>query len=159
MSKSNKIKSCDYSGTFSRKPLSANKEKQPVPTGWFVISSKLEKVTENRRKYRGKWFKIKSEKATIYRVLRYSPQLEGTLKNNQTKEIILDWDGWIELCGFEKDVDISLILEIKKAKWWELIRAGRMHPEPSYRLSTNLALLSVILGLLSVLLTIITFCK
>ncbi len=144
----------DIFGTFVRKPLGALDEKTPVPIGWFALPFNLMKTKEDRRKNHGKWFTIESKNKKIYRVLRFAPHLHGTVNNKEQKDIVLDWVGWIDLCGRDEEVDISLDLKISKTRIWEVLFAGLMHPEPSYRLSTLLALLSVILGLLSLFLAI-----
>ena len=141
-------------GNFERHALTALKEKMPVPLGWFVLPYRLMQKKEDRRKYHGKWFTIISEHKKIYRVLRFAPSLSGTTGSTQ-KEIILDWVGWIDLCGRDEDVDIILELRIRKTYFWEFVSAGLKHPEPIYRLSTGLAIISVGLGLLSVVITCI----
>lgn len=142
-------------GSFSRKPLGELKEKMPVPAGWFVIPYNLMPDKKDRRKYHGKWFTIESDNKKIYRVLRFAANLHGTTNNDEQKDIILDWVGWIDLCGRDEDVEIPLKLKISKSNLWQkYICAGLNHPEPSYQLSSILALISVILGLLSLFLTI-----
>lgn len=142
-------------GTFFRKHLGVLKEKMPVPTGWFVIPYNLMPEKKDRRKCHGRWFTIKSEHKKIYRVLRFAPDLHGTIKDDKQKDIVLDWVGWIDLCGRDENVDISLRLTISKTIFWErLICTGLKHPEPSYRLTTLLALISICLGLLSVILAV-----
>jgi hypothetical protein len=142
-------------GIFERKHLGTLHEKMPVPTGWFVLPFNLMPKKDDRRYYHGQWFTIKSEHKKIYRVLRFAPKLHGSLKDDNHKEILLDWVGWIDLCGKDEEVEIPLILRITKSTLWErLICAGLNHPEPTYRISSKLALISVILGLLSVILAV-----
>ena len=140
---------------FERKPLGSISEKQPVPNGWFVIPFRLMPDIKNRRKYHGKWFMIKSNHAKIYRVLRFAAGLNGARNKNVTSDILLDWVGWIDLCGRDEETDIELELTISHIPFWRQIFAGLKHPEPSYKLSVVLALISVILGILSIVITII----
>lgn len=152
MSKSNII-----NGTFERKHLGALPEKMPIPTGWFVINNNLIPKKEDRRKYHGKWFTIISDHKKVYRILRFAPNLHGSLNDEKHKDILLDWVGWIDLCGRHDDVEIPLQLQIRKSNLWErFICAGLSHPDPAYSLSTKLALISVLLGLLSVIIAILS---
>ncbi|RIH66193.1 hypothetical protein D1164_04585 [Mariniphaga sediminis] len=149
---SNKI---EIKGNFVRKPLGKLPEKIPVPVGWFVIGFNLMKDKNDRREYHGKWFTIKSDHKKIYRVLRFAPNIKGTSSNNNDKEILLDWVGWLDLNNRDEDIDEPIKLTITKTGRIKSIFAGLYHPEPSFRLSTVLALISVILGILSVVLALV----
>ena len=138
-------------GTFTRISPAEFAEKVGIPAGWFVISHRWMGDKKQRRLSHGKWFKIKSEHTTIYRILRFSPNLEGGPKQN-TGQMVLDWPGWIDLWGRAEDVDRALDLEFTEAKRWEYPKMAMSHPDPTHRLAGELGLLSVFLGLLSVIL-------
>lgn len=143
-------------GTFERRNLGSLHGKMPVPTGWFVLPFRLMPKIDERRKYHGKWFTIESEQQRIFRVLRFAPNLHGSIKDNNPKDILLDWVGWIDLCGRDEEVEVPLQLKISKSTLWQkMVCAGLKHPEPTYRFAYGLALVSVGLGLLSILLAIL----
>ena len=143
--------------TFDRKHLGALNEKMPVPIGWFVLPYNLMLKKEVRRKYHGKWFTIESDNKKIYRVLRFGSKLHGTIRDDKHKDILLDWVGWIDLCGRDEDVEIPLKLKITKSTLMQqLIYAGINHPEPINRMSAWLAIISISLGILSVLIACLT---
>lgn len=140
-------------GTFTRIHLGSVTESTPIPTGWFIISHRLIGDTKDVRQHYGKWHTIKNEKnRRIYRILRFSPTLRGSKRNDNLKEIALDWIGWIDLCDRDEDVDIELKLKISKSTFWQRIFCvGFKHPEPAYRLAHLLAIVSIGLGLLAIL--------
>ncbi len=124
-----------------------------IPAGWFVISHRWISEKDERRQMHGRWFRIKSPKGEIFRILRFSPNLEGS-KASGEGEMIVDWPGWIELNGMEAETEKQLGLELKEAKWWNFPQLVMSHPDPVYRLSGFLGLLSVGLGLLSLILAL-----
>lgn len=146
-------------GTFNRKPLGAINEKNSVPIGWFALPFRMMPDIKDRRKFHGRWFLIECGNIKIYRVLRFAGNLKGTVRNDDTKEILLDWIGWIDLCNRDEEVDVELKLKISPISFWKYISAGLHHPEPSFKLSVILACISLFLGLLSVLLAIVVFIK
>ncbi len=128
-------------------------EKFDFPLGWFVINYKLFDGKIERRKAHGKWYKIKSEKGqVIYRILRFSTNLSVVNDNNK---IVLDWMGWIDLNGRDGDEKSPLGLEISKAKFHELIYCGLSHPDPAFRLSTLLGIISVSVSIISLIIAFV----
>lgn len=140
---------------FERKPLGAINEKHPVPNGWFVLPFRLMPDLKDRRRYHGKWFMITSEHAKIYRVLRFAGGLKGVKNKNATNDVLLDWVGWIDLCGRDENTEIELELEISPVPVLRQLLAGFNHPEPSYKLSVILAFISAMLGIISIAITLI----
>lgn len=140
-------------GTFRRVSPAKFAENIGIPAGWFVISHRWMPEKLHRRKAHGAWFKIKSTETHIFRILRFSPNLEGSLSSD-SGEIVLDWVGWIDLFGRVEDVNQGIKLEITKARWRDYPKIAVSHPDPTIRMSGYLGLISVALGLLSLLLTI-----
>ena len=66
----------------------------------------------------------------------------------------MDWPAWLELNGYADDVDGPLQLEITEASLWQLPQLAASHPDPAMRLSSMLAFVSVVLGILSVILAL-----
>jgi len=128
-----------------------------IPAGWFVISYHWISEKGERRQLHGRWFRIKSPKGKIFRILRFSPHLDPKSSDALSEakgEMIVDWPGWIELNGYEGETEKQLGLELKEAQWWNFPQIVLSHPDPVYRLSGFLGLLSVALGLLSLILTL-----
>ncbi len=124
--------------------------------GWIVLRhDHLETKTE-RRKTHGRWVKIKSDKGTIYRIIRYSGSLE---RDN----IVIDYLGWIELQGREDEIEVSYPVTISSLEWYEYLNPLFKHIDPGIRLSTYLAFglggLSVTLGIVSIYLGILSLPK
>lgn len=107
----------------------------------------------SRRLTHGRWFKIKSEEGEIFRILRFSASLEGS-PNSGKGQIVIDWPGWLDLFGRAENVDGPIDLEFSEARWWQFPRLAVSHPDPTIRLSGLLGLLSVALGILSVILAV-----
>lgn len=141
--------------TLSRKSWSSfdENESSTNANGWFVVSHRWVPEKKRRRRLYGTWHKIQSDHATIYRIIRFSPSLKGTEKS-QEGEIVLDWGGWLALSDYPEEHATKMQLVITKAKLCELVYAGVKHPDPAFRLASWLALLSIFLGIISVILTI-----
>jgi hypothetical protein len=110
----------------------------------------------DRRAVHGKWFRLENEhRQAVFRALRFSPNLQGT-REKREGDIVIDWPAWIHLSG-QGDEDAEVLsLRIRPATLMErLVLAGIRHPDPTMRLSFGLALLSLGLGLVSLLIAII----
>jgi hypothetical protein len=142
-------------GHFTRVSPAAFAERVGIPAGWFVISHRWISDKSTRRLAHGRWFKIKSGEAEVFRILRFSPNLEGSPAKG-TGQIVMDWNGWLDLFGRADDVVGPIELEFSEARWWHFPRLAVSHPDPTVRMSGILALVSVGLGILSLLLTIKT---
>ena len=138
-------------GKFTRVSPAAFADKVGIPAGWFVMSYRWMPEKLNRRSFHGRWFKIKSTRGEVFRILRFSADLSGG-PTKGAGEIVIDWPGWLDLYGRAEDVDGSIELEFTKAKWWQFPRLAVSHPDPTIRLSGLLGLLSVGLGFLSIIL-------
>lgn len=57
--------------------------------------------------------------------------------------------GWIDLMGREPKTKEALSLTIRPVRFWEKYQCAVKHPEPAYRLASWMAILSLLLGLLS----------
>jgi hypothetical protein len=143
-----------FKGIFTRISPHAFSTRAEFPAGWFAVSWRWIAECCHRRRGHGKWCKITSEHGSIYRVLRFSAELPGSPLAG-TGEIVLDWDGWLYLHGRADDVDKPLELTVSAARWWAFPQFALAHPDPTIRLAGLLALLSVALGLLSIVLTVL----
>lgn len=76
----------------------------------------------------------------------------------QRREIVIDWQAWIDLYGREEDVSGPIELTVRKARWFQYPMLGLRHPDPSYRLATLISLGSAVLGLISVALGVWSVC-
>lgn len=140
-------------GMFNRLSPTKFAEKASIPLGWMVISSRCVSSKSERRRTHGKWFRIESAHGTSYRVLRFSPNLAAPAADHPGK-LVLDWPAWLELNGYADDVSTPLQLTITKASLWHLPQVAASHPDPTVRISSELALISVVLGILSIILAI-----
>jgi hypothetical protein len=143
-------------GMFTRVSPAAFAERVGIPAGWFVISHRWIPTKTARRFAHGEWFKLSTPHADVYRVLRFSPNLEGA--PGKTGQIVLDWPAWLDLYGRVEDVDGPLELEITKASWYEYPRLAISHPDPTFRLSSWIAVISLSLGVVSLLLGVWSVC-
>ncbi len=141
--------------------------KEDIEGAWFAVSHKIidrqfqkdgfekqevkDKAKTFRRKYRGKWFKISSDKAAIFRLLKFNPNLK---LDDDKSEMVIDWQGVLELSDFATDLPETLNLELKPANFYEAIIANIKHPDVGVRAAYKL---SLYLGLLSFLISIIQF--
>jgi hypothetical protein len=94
----------------------------------------------------GKWYQIKTIYGTIYRVLRYQPQLSAG-KGEKTPAISLDYDGG-RILGFRGKEKDELIISIRELYIHEYLNAGLKHPDPSYRLASWLGLIALIISII-----------
>lgn len=158
----------DYvNGEFHFTHRSDLPEDRSIPLGWFAISHRWfdgvigENMSsvEERRDAHANWYRITGPESSIYRIIRFAPQL-GYSGANRTGEIALDWSGRIDLLGDPKEVE-NANLKIRPAKWYEKPLCLLYHPDPAYRLArwptviaVSLGVLSVFLGMLSVFLAV-----
>lgn len=120
------------------------------PPGWFIISHRhFSDESRHVEKLHGAWFKISNQeikrKEPIFRFLKMSPNL-------RKEEIIIDWEAERFL---SENKGRSLHLKIEKAKWFEFPGAVLSDPDPIRRISGLLGMLSLFLGILSIVLTIL----
>jgi len=127
-----------------------------VGSGWFSVSHHWVASKKLRRVCTGHWFRIRSGSATIFRVLRFNAALEHD-PNLQSGEIVLDYDGWLELSDFAEDTSKRLPVELEEARWYEYLHCIVKHPDPAYRLSGWLGIISVALGVLGIILGLLAF--
>jgi len=69
-------------------------------------------------------------------------------------DLVIDWVGWLDLHGRASDVDGPLELEIEQVSPLLLPMMIVMHPDPTSRLAGWIALVSLALGILSILLVL-----
>jgi|SRR6056297_320869 len=141
-------------GKFTRLSPANFSENMDMPRGWFAISHLWMTNKRQRKLNHGKWFKIKSSKGQVYRILRFSVDLAGDL-NEGKGQIVVDWQGWLQLWDYAEDVSGEIDLTISKIGWWQYPRVFIAHPDPTYRLAAELRLLSVLLGIMSVILALL----
>jgi len=118
--------------------------------GWFAVSHHfLDEDALKSRRYYGQWHKISSGKNSVYRCLRLSPNLK---KNADVTQIAIDWDAWCVLTrdgGAKRPISLS----IRKAHFFEPMIFGG-HPDPATRTAYQIAFLSLLLAVLSLLITL-----
>lgn len=134
--------------SFIRRSPADFAQKIGMPIGWFVLPHRLVPDMAERRRLHGRWCKLSTDKGTAYRVLRFSPRLRS--KGDGAPEVVLDWAAWIDLNGRDENVGGPAEIAIQEARWWAYPKLATTHPEPSYRLASWIALVSLGLGLLSV---------
>lgn len=139
---------------FDRVAPATFKERAELPLGWFVIRYSLVEDKGDRRKSHGRWYKIKSDRGTIYRTLRYSVKISGSNNKDDICDIVLDWAGWIDLQGRNADEMETLDLRISPLSLIAYPLIPIRHPDSGIRISGWLGLTSIGLGLLSVVLAI-----
>lgn len=145
-------------GTFSRVSPASFAEKVGIPAGWIVISHRWVSEKAERRRTSGRWFKITSANGSVFRILRFSPNLKG-VPGWDSAEIVLDWPAWLELTGFAEDVSEPIELSFRRASWWQFAQLAESHPDPTYRMAGRLAVISVVLGVVSLVLSVIPLFK
>ena len=83
---------------------------------------------------------VAGEALGIYRRLRFCSHLDKSV-------VGLDWDSWLALGGQRGDSD----LELEVVPSWNLRGlAGMDHPDPTVKVAVKIALVSLLLGLISV---------
>lgn len=134
--------------SFERVSPAKFAEKVGLPLGWIVVRHSHVDAKIKRRETHGRWVAIKSDKATIFRILRYSVNLGAN-------QVVMDWVGWIDLQGRTDEEADAVELTITEARWYQLLVIPFRHIDPGYRLSAWLGAISVALGALSVVLSIV----
>lgn len=142
-----------FKAKFARVAPAASAKSVDIPLGWFVVHYNHIPAKADRRIAHGEWFAIKSDKTTIYRMLRFSPRAV-TEKGETPAGIVIDWIGWIDLHDRSEDVDGPLVLDMRRLFWWERPRAYLNHPDTAIRFSGWLGWISLILGIISLFLTL-----
>lgn len=131
-----------------------------IKLGWFAVSNHWIDKKKDQRNLYGKWCRIKDLETgkIVYRIIRFSPQLKKNSDEN-TGEIILDWAARVELDKFDGNEDRDYYLEIIRANCLQAIKAAWIHPDPNqklfFRIGVSLGAISVLLGILSIILTLI----
>jgi hypothetical protein len=132
---------------FTRVSPAKFAEKVGLPMGWIVVRHTHVESKLTRRKTHGRWVVVKSDKATIFRILRYSVNLAAD-------QVVMDWVGWIDLQGRTDEEEDAIMLTISSARWHQLIVIPFRNVDPGYRMSAWLGAISVGLGILSVVLSL-----
>ena len=138
------------SSEFVRHIEKSDTNHKQLELGWFSISHVFISNKIERRKSYGKWFKIQSNKRTIYRQLKFDPTLKGVGDN---PEISLDWDGFIKLHDYDVDSNTREInCQIKRANYIEILFANLKHPNQGLRAAFILGIISLLLSIISLVL-------
>jgi len=133
--------------SFQRVSPAEFAKKVELPAGWIVVRYSHVGPKLTRRKTHARWVAITSDRATVFRIVRYSVDLPAD-------RIVIDWAGWIDLQGrTDEEVD-EIELTITTARWYQFFTLPFRHVDPSYRLSAWLGGISVGLGVLSIILSI-----
>lgn len=142
-----------FEGTFQRKSPASFADKIGIPLGWIVVHHDHISEKALRRIAHGEWFEISTDRGTIFRMLRFSPNIPKG-KAGSPGTIVIDWIGWIDLHNRDEDVDGPLVLKVRRVPWWKRPLVYLRHPDPAVRLSGWLGWASLILGLIAFLPTI-----
>jgi len=134
-------------GTFKRVSPVNFFERGGPPLGWIVVRHTHVDKTADRRRTHGRWVEVRSRKASVFRLLRYSVNLAAD-------EIVMDWVGWIDLQGRTDKESDALALTIKMVPRWRYLAMAFHHVDPAYRLSAWLGAISIVLGGLSVIIAV-----
>ncbi len=139
-------------GRFTRASLP---EGAPPPA-WLSISHRWVERKEDRRKLHGKWCRITSpytSRAGIYRALRFGPTLAFD-DARESGEVAIDWAGWLDLQGRDGLEQGELGLKIEVVGGLTVFLASWLHPDPSYRIASQISLVSFALGILALVLAV-----
>ena len=136
------------SKTFRRISPASFADKVELPSGWTVLRFSHLGEKDARRATHGKWIALTSNANTIYRIVRYSVKLPAS-------DIVLDWAGWIDLQGRVAAAPDEIQIGIRTPYFWEYLLIPFKHIDPGYRMSAWLGTISVALGVLSVILSVI----
>ena len=140
------------SSEFVRNIEKSDTNHKQLELGWFSISHVFIIAKIERRKSYGKWFKIQSNKRIIYRQLKFDPTLKGTGDN---PEINLDWDGFIKLHDYEVNSNENKIFcQIERANCFEILFANLNHPNQGFRAAFILGLISLFIGIGSLVISL-----
>jgi hypothetical protein len=142
-----------FEGTFVRSSPASFADKVGIPLGWIVVHHSHIPAKADRRIAHGEWFAITSDRSTIYRMLRFSPNIKKGDETNPER-IVIDWIGWIDLHDRDENVDGPIRLKVRRVSWWKRPWAYLRHPDPAVRLSGWLGWASVTLGLIALLFTL-----
>lgn len=142
-----------FEARFERASPASFAEKVGIPLGWVVVHYGHIPDKADRRKAHGEWFELKSDRGTIYRMLRFSPQVNKGREGRSAK-IVIDWIGWIDLHKRDEEVAGAIDLKLRRVPFWKRAWVYLKHPDPAVRLSGWLGWLSIILGVASLALTV-----
>ena len=153
-------------GRFRR--LSRGKsENYRLPMAGFAVSHLHIKPKSDRRKVRRQWWRIQRRDTNrhVYRTLSFHPPLKtekwvltSEAAPEDNPEIILDWDGWVDLLEDDEEANESLDLSITLVRWWQFLSQARClwrHPDPTHRLAGKVALISLFLGAVALVVTLL----
>jgi hypothetical protein len=136
-----------FKGEFKRLPLGWPTKNNfvEVPLGWIAVRHDWVVFKKDRRVLTGRLYRIRSQQGfTTYRFLRLMPNLKGA-RTMQPAEIVMDWDGWLDLSGRPEEVPDKLELEFSPVPRLLTPVFFTKHPDPTHRLAATLAWFSVML--------------
>lgn len=148
-----------FGSKFERSSVGSLPTGDDVRDGWVAVSHLCVEDKKDRRTAYGRWYKIDNLRGDmcIYRILRFSPNLESPTTDGPA-QVVLDWYGWLKLNNWPEDPPKKLQLRFEPCNTWEKIKAAWFHQDQSYRLARRIAIslgtVSVLLGILSLLLSL-----
>lgn len=134
--------------TFHRVSPASFADRAELPQGWTVLRHSHLAQKDRRRATHGRWVALVSGGNRIYRIIRYSVNLEQSA-------LVLDWAGWIDLQGRVADAPDELPISIRTPHFWEYPIIPFKHVDPGYRMAAWLGTISVALGVLSVIMSVV----
>jgi len=142
-------------GVFAYRPASSLPQDGMLAPGWFAISHRHLAGKEDRRRAYGRWCRIRSESSTVFRTLRFSPTLSYSAADGEPSELCIDWGAWLKLSGFASDTEQPLAITIDRIAWMEWPWCVLDHPDPATRAAWMLGIVSLGLGLVSLLIAFV----
>jgi hypothetical protein len=135
-------------GNFTRLASTSNPALESIALGWFALSHRWLEDKQQRRKLHGTWFRITCEGRRCYRAFKMVASLKGSA-GADAGDICVDWSAWLSLDGYNEKPRDELYLEIEPASWVDIPAIALSHPDPAHRVAAKFAILSVGLGILS----------
>ncbi len=128
-----------------------------LPLGWFAISYRWVPEVPRRRRLYGKWCVLRDKEtgARVFRLLRFASNLKVDVPAG-TGDIALDWGARLELDNFQGGEEREFHLEISCVAGLRHFLCAWHHPDRGQRLSFQI---SVVLGALSVFVTLLSFVR
>lgn len=117
--------------------------------GWFAVSYKWVSDDRQRRLTRRCWCRLTGPSGSTYRLIRFGGI--DMAKN----EIAIDWEGWVAIAGADSNQKTPLPITIRTVHGPMTVLCPLWHQDPVYRLSYLLGLVSLALGILSVILAVL----
>lgn len=135
----------------------------PLPLGSFSIpwrafhdESDKDKSKSQRLSLTGKWCKITpiGKGQSIFRIIRFSSHGE----RDGNWKMSVDYDGWLALGNRSiEEKPNPKVVSISQCSGFNLLFSVFHHPDPLHKTAARLGVLSLVLGIISVILAILAY--